>query len=139
MRKSRFTEGQIVGILKALKAGAKSASLSRKYGISETTLYNWRAKYGGLEVSDLVKLRQLEDENRRLKKIVADQALNIEALKIVAEGNLYARGHRGDAVELHPASGRRGNGYPVGKLRPTRACLEDADPFPSCSGRSDSI
>ena len=65
----------------------KSATLSRKYGISETTLYNWRSKYGGLEVSDLAKLRQLEDENRRLKKIVADQALNIEALKIVAEGN----------------------------------------------------
>jgi putative transposase len=59
----------------------------RKYGISETTLYNGRSKYGGLEVSDLAKLRQLEDENRRLKKIVADQALNIEALKIVAEGN----------------------------------------------------
>jgi putative transposase len=59
----------------------------RKYGVSESTLYNWRSKYGGLEVSDLVKLRQLEDENRRLKKIVADQALNIEALKIVAEGN----------------------------------------------------
>ena len=87
MRKSRFTEGQIVGILKELKAGVKSATLSRKYGISETTLYNWRSKYGGLEVSDLAKLRQLEDENRRLKKIVADQALNIEALKIVAEGN----------------------------------------------------
>jgi putative transposase len=50
-------------------------------GISEATLYNWRAKYGGLEVSDLMKLRQLEDENRRLKKIVADQALNIEALR----------------------------------------------------------
>jgi putative transposase len=87
MRKSRFTEGQIVGILKELKAGAKSATLSRKYGVSETTLYNWRSKYGGLEVSDLAKLRQLEDENRRLKKIVADQALNIEALKLVAEGN----------------------------------------------------
>jgi putative transposase len=87
MRKSRFTEGQIVGILKELKAGTKAATLCRKHGISETTLYNWRAKYAGLEVSDLVKLRQLEDENRRLKKIVADQALNIEALRIVAEGN----------------------------------------------------
>jgi putative transposase len=59
----------------------------RERGISEATLYNRRAKYGGLEVSDLMKLRQLEDENRRLKKIVANQALNIEALKIVAEGN----------------------------------------------------
>lgn len=87
MRKSRFTEPQIVAVLKQLKAGAKAAEVCRKLGISETTLYNWRAKYGGLEVSDLRRLRELEDENRRLKKIVADQVLNIEALKVVAEGN----------------------------------------------------
>jgi len=87
MRKSRFTETQIVAVLKQLKAGAKAAEVCRKLGISETTLYNWRAKYGGLEVSDLRRLRELEDENRRLKKIVADQVLNIEALKVVAEGN----------------------------------------------------
>jgi len=87
MRKSRFTESQIVATLKELKAGVKAAELCRKRGISEATLYNWRAKYGGLEVSDLRRLRELEDENRRLKKIVADQVLNIEALKIVAEGN----------------------------------------------------
>jgi putative transposase len=87
MRKSRFTESQIVAVLKQLKAGVKAAELCRKYGISDATLYNWRAKYGGLEVSDLRRLRELEDENRRLKKIVADQVLNIEALKIVAEGN----------------------------------------------------
>ena len=87
MRKSRFTETQIVAVLKQLKAGAKAAEVCRKLGISETTLYNWRAKYGGLEVSDLRRLRELEDENRRLKKFVADQVLNIEALKVVAEGN----------------------------------------------------
>lgn len=87
MRKSRFSESQVVGILRELKSGVKAAELSRKYGVSEATIYNWRAKYGGLEVSDLQRLRQLEDENRRLKKIVADQALNIEALKMVAEGN----------------------------------------------------
>jgi putative transposase len=87
MRKSRFKEAQIVAILKELKAGAKAAELCRKHGMSEATLYNWRAKYGGLEVSDLARLKLLEDENRRLKKIVADQALNIEALKIAAEGN----------------------------------------------------
>jgi putative transposase len=86
MRKSRFTESQIVGILKELKVGVKAATLCRKHGISTATLYNWRAKYGGLEVSDLRRLKELEDENRRLKKIVADQALNIEALKMVAEG-----------------------------------------------------
>ena len=87
MRKSRFSEAQIVGSLKELKAGSKAADLCRKHGISEATLYAWRSKYGGLETSDLVRLKQLEDENRRLKKIVADQALNIEALKMVAEGN----------------------------------------------------
>jgi len=87
MRKGRFSEAQIVSILKELKAGAKAADLCRQHGISDATLYNWRAKYGGLETSDLVRLKQLEDENRRLKKIVADQALNIEALKMVAEGN----------------------------------------------------
>jgi putative transposase len=87
MRKSRFTESQIVGILKELKSGAKAAELCRTHSISEATIYSWRAKYGGLETSDLVRLKQLEDENRRLKNIVADQALNIEALKIVAEGN----------------------------------------------------
>jgi putative transposase len=87
MRKLRFSEAQIVGILKELKAGKKAAELCRQHGISEATLYNWRAKFGGLETSDLMRLKQLEDENRRLKKIVADQALNIEALKIAAEGN----------------------------------------------------
>jgi len=87
MRKGRFSESQIVGILKELQNGAKAADLCREHGISNATLYNWRAKYGGLETSDLVRLKQLEDENRRLKRIVADQALNIDALKIVAEGN----------------------------------------------------
>jgi putative transposase len=87
MRKGRFSEAQIVSILKELKAGAKAADLCRQHGISDATLYNWRAKYGGLETSDLMRLKQLEEENRRLKKIVADQALNIEALKMVAEGN----------------------------------------------------
>ena len=87
MRKSRFTEGQIVTILTELKAGAKATDLCRRHGVSEATLYNWRAKYGGLEVSELRRLKVLEDENRRLKQIVADQALNIEALKMVAEGN----------------------------------------------------
>jgi putative transposase len=64
MRKARFTETQIVAVLKQLKAGAKAAELCRKHGISETTLYNWRAKYGGLEVSDLRRLREL-GPNRR--------------------------------------------------------------------------
>ncbi len=67
MRKSRFSEGQIVGILKELKTGTKAVDLCRKNGISEATLYSWRSKYGGLETSDLIRLKQLEEENRRLK------------------------------------------------------------------------
>jgi putative transposase len=88
MRKSRFTESQIVGIPKELKAGVKAATICRKHGISGATLYPRRAKYGGLEVSDLRRLKELEDENRRLKKIVADQALNIEAAEDGGRGKL---------------------------------------------------
>ena len=87
MRKGRFTESQIVSILKELQLGTSAGDLCRTHGISTATLYNWRAKYGGLEISDLSRLKQLEDENRRLKRIVADQMLNIDALKMVAEGN----------------------------------------------------
>jgi putative transposase len=81
MRKSRFTEEQIVAILKEHLAGAKTGELIRRHGISRETFYKWRRKYGGLQVDEAKRLRGLEEENRRLKRVVADQALNIQVLK----------------------------------------------------------
>jgi len=87
LKKSRFTEQQIVSILKEGEAGAKTADLCRKHGVSPATYYAWKAKFGGMDVSDVVKMRGLEDENRRLKRLLADSALEIDALKLIASGN----------------------------------------------------
>ena len=81
MRKSRYTEAQIIGILKQAEAGAKVADLAREHGVSTATIYSWRAKFGGLEVNEAKRLREVEDENRRLKQMVADLSLDNQALK----------------------------------------------------------
>lgn len=81
MKGKRFSEEQIIGILKEAEAGAATKELCRRHGISEQSFYRWKAKYGGMELSDAKRLRILEEENRRLKHIVAEQALDIAALK----------------------------------------------------------
>ena len=87
MKGKRFTEEQKIGILKELEAGMKVGELARKYGVSEKSLYYWRRKFSGMDVSEAKRLKALEDENRRLKRIVADQALEITAIKDVLSKN----------------------------------------------------
>ena len=81
MRKSRFTDEQIIGIAKEYEAGAKLAERCRRHGISPATFYKWRAKYGGMAVSDAKRLRALEEENGRLKQLLAETMLDNQALK----------------------------------------------------------
>ena len=84
MKRTRFTEEQIIGLLKEAEAGAKTADLARRHGVSEATIYNWKAKYGGLEVSEAKRLRSLEDENAKLKKLLAEAMLDIAVLKDIS-------------------------------------------------------
>ena len=81
MKKKRFTEEQIIAVLKEHEAGMKTGDLARKHGISEATIYNWKAKFGGMDVSDAKRLRALEEENGKLKRLLAEAMLDITALK----------------------------------------------------------
>ena len=81
MKRSRFTEEQIIGILREQDAGAKAADLCRKHGMSEATLYNWKAKFGGMDVSGAKRLKALEDENAQLKRLLAETMLDASALR----------------------------------------------------------
>ena len=87
MKRSKYTEEQVVRILKEAEAGVSVSEVCRKYGISDATYYNWKAKYGGMGVSEVRRLRQLEQENQRLKQIVADLTLDNQALKAVVGKN----------------------------------------------------
>lgn len=83
MKKTRFTEAQIIGILNEQEQGMKVSDLCRKHGISDATFYNWKSKYGGMKVDELKRLKELEQENARLKRIVANQSLEIDIIKDV--------------------------------------------------------
>lgn len=83
MKKSRFSETQIIGILKQVEAGRQVKDVCREHGISDATYYQWKSKYGGMEAADIKRLRDLEDENRKLKMIVADLSLENRAIKEV--------------------------------------------------------
>ena len=87
MVRKKYTEEQIIAVLREGEAGAKVTDLCRKYGMSDTTYYNWKARYSGLSFSELKRLKALEGENRRLKQIVGEQALDIRALKDLLSEN----------------------------------------------------
>ncbi|GAA4498522.1 hypothetical protein GCM10023158_21460 [Gluconacetobacter tumulicola] len=81
MKKARFTQDQIIGILKDHQAGATAADLCRKHGISDATFYTWRSKYGGMEVSEARRLKALEEENAKLKRLLAENVMDVSTLK----------------------------------------------------------
>jgi putative transposase len=81
MKRSRFTEEQIISVLKEHQAGLSATELCRKHGISDATFYNWRSKYGGMEISEAKRLKQLEDENAKLKRLLAEQMMDVATLR----------------------------------------------------------
>ncbi len=113
MKRSRFTEEQIIGVLREQEAGMKVAEVCRKHGISEPTFYAWKAKFGGMSVSDAKRLKQLEDENAKLKKkLLAEAMLDVAVLKDITSRNVWSapplqgfcRGERRQFALTYPAS-----------------------------------
>ncbi len=90
MKRSRFSEGQIIGILKEHEAGVSVADLCRKHGVSDASIYNWKARFGGMDVSEARRLKALEDENTRLKRLLADAMLDNAALKDLVGKNVWS-------------------------------------------------
>jgi putative transposase len=98
MKRSRFSDEKIIGIVKEQKAGAVTADVCRRHDISEATAYKWKAKFGGLEVTEAKRLRALEEENAKLKKLLAEAMLNIEVLKDISSKKMVTPGAKRDAV-----------------------------------------
>ena len=126
MKRQRFTEEQIIGVLREQEAGAKVADLCRRHGISDATFYNWKARFGGMDVSRAKRLKSLEDENARLKKLLAEQMLDAAALRELLSKNGRARCSQAcaDCVNLSASA------MPSRICRPRWACRRGG-PAPS--------
>jgi putative transposase len=131
MKRARFTEVQIIAVLKEHEAGANTADLARKHGISEATLYNWKAKFGGMDISEAKRLKQLEDENARLKKLLAEQMLDAAAMRELLSKNGRAR----RAARCRRASSGRHGSVGTSGLQYRWGGSEDGPlPVPPCAG-----